>query len=77
MIGEDVLYLSVRDLGHRIHTRKLSPVELTEAYLERSRKYGPQLNAYATLTPELALQQAHQQPRQPEQAERGDAGGNA
>jgi aspartyl-tRNA(Asn)/glutamyl-tRNA(Gln) amidotransferase subunit A len=60
MIGEDVLYLSVRDLGHRIHTRKLSPVELTEAYLERSRKYGPQLNAYATLTPELALQQAHQ-----------------
>jgi aspartyl-tRNA(Asn)/glutamyl-tRNA(Gln) amidotransferase subunit A len=60
MISEDVLYLSVRDLGHRIQTLKLSPVELTEAYLERSRKYGPMLNAYATLTPELALQQARQ-----------------
>src|SRR5271157_4552453 len=60
MIGEDVLYLSVRELGDRIRTRQLSPVELTEAYLERSKKYGPQLNAYATLTPELALQQARQ-----------------
>jgi len=58
MISEDVLYLGVRELGERIRTRKLSPVELTEAYLERSRKYGPLLNAYATLTPELALQQA-------------------
>ncbi len=60
MIGEDVLYLSVRELGDRIRTRKLSPVELTEAYLERCKKYGPQLNAYATLTPDLALQQARQ-----------------
>ncbi len=60
MIGEDVLYLSVRELAYRLQTRRLSPVELTEAYLERSRKYGPQLNAYATLTPELALQQARQ-----------------
>jgi aspartyl-tRNA(Asn)/glutamyl-tRNA(Gln) amidotransferase subunit A len=60
MISEDVLYLSVRELGERIHARTLSPVELTEAYLERSRKYGPLLNAYATLTPELALQQARQ-----------------
>lgn len=60
MIGEDVLYLSVRELAYRLQTRRLSPVELTEAYLERSKKYGPQLNAYATLTPELALQQARQ-----------------
>jgi aspartyl-tRNA(Asn)/glutamyl-tRNA(Gln) amidotransferase subunit A len=60
MISEDVLYLSVGELGQRIQARKLSPVELTEAYLERSRKYGPLLNAYATLTPELALQQARQ-----------------
>src|SRR5271157_4937746 len=58
MISEDVLYLSVRELGDRIRTHRLSPVELTEAYLERSKKHGPQLNAYATLTPDLALQQA-------------------
>ncbi len=60
MITEDVLYLSVRELGERTHARKLSPVQLTEAYLERTRKYGPTLNAYATLTPELAMQQARQ-----------------
>jgi len=60
MIGEDVLYLSVTELGERIRTRQLSPVELTEAYLARCKKYGPQFNAYATLTPDLALQQARQ-----------------
>jgi aspartyl-tRNA(Asn)/glutamyl-tRNA(Gln) amidotransferase subunit A len=58
VVGEDILFLSVRELGERIRTRKLSPVELTASYLERSEKLGPKLNAYATLTPELALRQA-------------------
>ncbi len=58
MIGEDVLYLSVAELGQQIKTRKLSSLELTKAYLDRSEKLGPRLNSYATLTPELALRQA-------------------
>ncbi|HEY6309110.1 MAG TPA: amidase [Candidatus Angelobacter sp.] len=58
MLKEDVLYLSVGELSQRIGQRQLSPVELTESYLERSRSLGPQLNAFATLTPDLALQQA-------------------
>jgi aspartyl-tRNA(Asn)/glutamyl-tRNA(Gln) amidotransferase subunit A len=58
MISEDVLYLPVRELGERIKARQLSPVELCTAYLERSRKLGPQLNAYVTLTPDLALKEA-------------------
>jgi len=58
MIGEDVLYLSVRELGQRLKSRALSSVELTEAYLERSRRLGPKLNAYATLTEDLARQHA-------------------
>lgn len=58
MLTEDVLFLPVRELSERIRSRKLSPVELAEAYLERSRTIGPKLNAYATLTPELALEQA-------------------
>jgi aspartyl-tRNA(Asn)/glutamyl-tRNA(Gln) amidotransferase subunit A len=57
-LSEDVLYLTVRELGERIRTRQLSPVELTEAYLDRCKTYGPQLNASATLTPDLAMQQA-------------------
>src|SRR5215468_5012775 len=58
MVSEDVLFLSVTELSRRIRARQLSPVELTESYLERSRTIGQRLNAYAALTPELALQQA-------------------
>src|SRR5260370_39780732 len=59
MLSEDVLFLPVTELAKRIRAQRLSPVELTESYLERSRDVGPNLNAYATLTPELALKQAH------------------
>lgn len=58
MINEEILYLSVSELAKRIESKKLSPVELTKAYLDRSEKLGPHLNAYALLTPEIALQQA-------------------
>ena len=58
MVNEDVLYLSASELGELIRARRLSPVELAEAYLERSRNLGPKLGAYVTLTPELALAEA-------------------
>ncbi len=58
MIGDDVLYLTVRELGERIRARSLSPVDLTEAYLARSEKLGPRLNAYATLTRDRAMTEA-------------------
>src|SRR5580693_1059364 len=58
MPGEEIFYLSVIDLAKRIETKKLSPVELTRAYLDRSEKFGPRFNAYARLTPEIALEQA-------------------
>src|SRR5258707_15130895 len=59
MLNEDVLFLSVTELSRRVRARQLSPVELTESYLDRSRTVGKKLNAYATLTPDLALKQAH------------------
>jgi aspartyl-tRNA(Asn)/glutamyl-tRNA(Gln) amidotransferase subunit A len=58
MISADILYLSAAELGKRIQSKSLSPVELTKAYLDRSEKLGPKLNAYARLTPEIALEQA-------------------
>ncbi len=58
MLSEDILYLPVSELAARIRARRLSPVELTESYLDRSRRIGARLNAYAALTPELALRQA-------------------
>jgi len=58
MITPDILYLSATELAKRIQSKALSPVDLTKAYLDRSEKLGPKLNAYAHLTPDLALEQA-------------------
>src|SRR3977135_2072961 len=58
MPGEELFYLTVGELAKRIESKKLSPVELTQSYLDRSRKLCPRFNAYATLTPEIALTQA-------------------
>src|SRR5437879_903665 len=58
MPGEEIFYLSVSELARRIESKKLSPVNLTQAYLDRSQKLGPRFNAYARLTPESALEQA-------------------
>ena len=44
-IGDDILYAPIRDLAERLRTRRLSPVALTEAYLDRLQKIGPRLNA--------------------------------
>jgi aspartyl-tRNA(Asn)/glutamyl-tRNA(Gln) amidotransferase subunit A len=60
MLSEDILYLTVRELGERIRAKQISPVELTQGYLDRSQKLGPQLNAYVTITQDLALAQARQ-----------------
>src|ERR1700693_4535514 len=58
MPGQDIFYLAGVELAKRIESKKLSPVELTQAYLDRSQKLGPRFNAYARLTPEIALAQA-------------------
>src|SRR6195256_5491271 len=58
MPGEELFYLTVSELARRIESKKLSPVEFTQAYLDRSQKLGPRFNAYARLTPEIALTQA-------------------
>src|SRR5437667_6187849 len=58
MPGEEIFHLSLSELAKRIEAKKLSPVELTQIYLDRSQKHGPRVNAYANLTPEIALEQA-------------------
>ena len=42
MVNEDILFLSVTELSKRIRSKQLSPVELTESYLERSRSIWAQ-----------------------------------
>src|SRR6201984_1753083 len=58
MISDEILYLSASELAKRIQSKALSPVDLTKAYLDRSEKIGPKLNAYARLTPEIAVAEA-------------------
>src|ERR1700719_990407 len=58
MLSDEILYLPSSELAKRIQSKALSPVDLTKAYLDRSEKIGPKLNAYARLTPEIALADA-------------------
>src|SRR5882757_9638951 len=60
MLTPETYFMSVRALGDSIRERRLSPVELTEGYLERGRTIGGRLNAFVMLTSELALRQARQ-----------------
>jgi Asp-tRNA(Asn)/Glu-tRNA(Gln) amidotransferase A subunit family amidase len=55
---EDVAFFTTVQLAELVRTRKVSPVELTEMYLARLKKYGPKLNCVITLTEELARKQA-------------------
>ena len=54
----DLAFYNVRQLAELIQTKKISSVELTKFYLERLKKYDPQLQCVVTLTEDLALKQA-------------------
>ena len=51
-------HLSITDAARLIEQRRLSPVELTQAYLDRIETLDPQLNAYLLVTADRALAQA-------------------
>jgi len=55
---DELHFKTVAELGALIRRRELSPVELTRAYLKRIGELDPQLNAYITVTADLALAQA-------------------
>src|SRR5579883_1841486 len=64
MTGDDLTGLTVIAAGHAIAARELSPVELARAHLDRIQELNPELNAYLTVTPESALQQARRAERE-------------
>jgi aspartyl-tRNA(Asn)/glutamyl-tRNA(Gln) amidotransferase subunit A len=51
-------YLTIQEASRLLQSRKLSPVELTRAFLERIEKLDKTLNAYITVLPEQALAEA-------------------
>lgn len=54
----DLHHLTIAEASRLIASRKLSPVELTQAWLRRIESLDDQINAFITLTGELALEQA-------------------
>lgn len=58
MSDSDVAFASIEEIGKLFRKRKLSPVEVTRLMLERIERLNPKLNAYLTVTAELALGQA-------------------
>ncbi|MBI2886058.1 MAG: amidase [Chloroflexi bacterium] len=54
----DLPYLTIREAAELIRTRRLSPVELTEAVLQRVDSISSRLNAYITVTREWAMELA-------------------
>ena len=54
----DVVFRPLRELGELVRSRQVSPLDLTETFLDRLQAIGPRYNAVVTLTPELARAQA-------------------
>lgn len=60
---QELCFLTIREAGNLFRSRKLSPVELTEAHLDAINRLDPTLRTYVTLMPERALAQARQAER--------------
>ncbi len=58
MNDSDLAFASIEVIGKLFRKRKLSPVELTKLMLARIERLNPKLNAYITITTEVALAQA-------------------
>ncbi len=54
----DLHYSTLLEVASALRSRKISPVELAHAMLDRIARLDPSLHSYATVTTELALRQA-------------------
>jgi aspartyl-tRNA(Asn)/glutamyl-tRNA(Gln) amidotransferase subunit A len=61
MSKSELLDLPISELAPRIKGREISPVELTEAALDRAHKLQPRLNSFITLLPEQAMSRAREE----------------
>ena len=56
----DIPFLTVAELGDAIRSGEVSPVDVTESYLQRIDSRNPEIRAYLTVTADLARQAAEQ-----------------
>ncbi len=59
-MNEDTFFSTIAELAPQIRARRISPVELTEGYLQRLETTGRKLNAVVTVMRETALKQARE-----------------
>ncbi len=60
MPSDDLAFMSASDLSAAIRARRVSPVEVVDAVLERIGRLNPRLNAFSTLTAESARREARE-----------------
>ena len=60
MASTDLAFTPATELASLIGARKLSPVELTQALLDRIGRLNPRVNAFCTVTADLALAAARE-----------------
>jgi len=58
MATDDLCFASIHQLAFALQKGDISPVELTEAYLERTQQVNDKLNAYITVIADRALEEA-------------------
>ena len=58
MNASQIVYKPVRQLAKLVRERQVSPIELTEVFLERLERIGPRYNALVTLMPDRAMEEA-------------------
>lgn len=67
-MSDELAFTPALDLAAQVRARELSPVELTELYLERIERLDPQLNAFVTVDAEGALAAAREAEASPSDA---------
>src|SRR5450631_3505877 len=58
MATSEIIFKPAAELAPLLKTRKLSPVEVVRAFLDRIEAVNPKVNAFITVTGEQALEQA-------------------
>ncbi len=52
--------LTIKQMSEKLHAGEITSVQLTQHYLDRISKYDAELNAFVTVTPELAMAMAEE-----------------
>ena len=63
-MNNDLVFTPIRQLAELLKSRQISPMQLSEIFLDRLEQRGPSYNALTTLTRERASRQAEQAERE-------------